>query len=393
MRPSRLRLGMRGSGWHDPGSAAVRRRHAPLAVPRHDRPPNMIVIDQPGPVRAGDELDRRALETWLLGHVRDASGPLLVRQFHGGHANLNYLLDLGGRELVLRRAPPGAASRAEHDVGREYRLLASLQPVWGKVPVPLAFCPDPHVIGAPFLIARRVRGAILRRIPPEGWRPETYASLADSFADTLASLHRVDPQLAGLGDIGRPGTLAQQLEAWLRRYQAARTADSPDLGPIATWLRRRVPAAWTPALCHNDYKYDNLVLGAQAPEGIVAVLDWELASLADPQLDLAWTLACWVEADDPSELQAFGLTHLPGNPDRAALLARYARAAHRAIDDPVYLYVVGLLRLAAVLQQIYARHRRSDASDPRYARVIGLVHDVAGLAERAIRLDRLSALG
>lgn len=354
----------------------------------------MSVLDQPGAVRPGDELDRRALETWLLARVRDAHGPLLVRQFHAGHSNLNYLLDLGGRELVLRRARPDAALQPGHDVGREYRLLASLHPVWGRVPEPLAYCPDAQVIGAPFHVTRRVRGAILRQHPPQGMGAESFAALAEGLADTLASLHRVDPQLAGLGDLGGSrAPLARQCEAWLRRYQAVRTPDSPDFGPVAAWLRRRAPGAWPATLCHHDYKYDNLVLAAGAPGGIAAVLDWELASLADPQLDLAWTLACWTEAGDPAGLQAFGVTHLPGNPDRAALLARYAQAAQRTPDDPVFLYVFGLLRLAAVLQQIYARHRRGDAGDTRLARTIGMVHDVAGLAERAIRLDRIHALG
>jgi aminoglycoside phosphotransferase (APT) family kinase protein len=351
----------------------------------------VIAIDQPGPVRPGDELDRRALETWLLGHIGDARGPLLVRQFAAGRSNLNYLLDLGGRELVLRRPPPGAALRAGHDVGREYRLLASLHPAWGCVPEPLAYCPDPQVIGAPFLVARRVRGLIVRREVPEGWGEAAFAAFAAAFADTLASLHRVDPQLAGLGDIGRPVSLGQQLEGNLRRYQAARTADSPDLGAVAAWLRRRLPPAQAPALCHNDYKYDNLVLGAQSSSGVAAVLDWELATLADPQLDLAWTLACWVEAGDPAALQSFGLTQLPGNPDRARLLERYAQATQRAVPDPVFLYVFGLLRLASVLQQIYARVR-AEGGDARQARVIGLLHDVAEQADSAIRLDRISAL-
>lgn len=351
----------------------------------------MSGIDQPGPVRPGDELDRRALETWLLGHVRDARGPLLVRQFTAGHSNLNYLLDLGGRELVLRRPPPGASLRAGYDVGREYRLLASLHPVWGCVPEPLAYCSDEQVIGAPFLVARRVRGRILRREVPEGWGEAEFGALARAFAATLASLHRIDPQLAGLGDIGRPVGFGPQLEGWLRRYQAARTADSPELGAVAAWLRRRLPAAQAPVLCHHDYRYENLVLGAQSASGIAAVLDWELATLADPQLDLAWTLACWAEAGDPAALQAFGLTHVPGNPDRAQLVEHYEQAAQRAVPDPVALFVFGLLRLAAVLQQIYVR-ARAEGGDPRQARVIGLVHDVAEQAASAIRRDRINAL-
>lgn len=348
-------------------------------------------IDQAVPVRAGEELDRRALETWLLGHVRNASGPLTIRQFPHGRSNLNYLLDLGGRELVLRRPPAGAMPRTTHDVGREYRLLASLHPVWGKVPEPLAYCPDPGVIGAPFLITRRVRGAILREQAPPGWREESYAMLAQAFAETLASLHRIDPQLAGLGDIGQPTPPAAQIEAWHRRYQAARTPDSPELSLLLQWLRRRVPPSRPPALCHHDFKYDNLVLGPQSPDGVVAVLDWELATLGDPGADLGWTLATWIEADDPPALQAFGLTHLPGNPSRAELAQHYARAIGSAPVDPVFLYVAGLLRLAAVLQQMYARFRRGEAGDARLERVIGLVHDVASQADRAVRRDRLSA--
>jgi len=350
-------------------------------------------IDQAVPVRAGEELDRVALETWLLGHVRDASGPLLIRQFPHGHSNLNYLLDLGGRELVLRRPPAGAAPRLAHDVGREYRLLASLHPVWGKVPEPVAYCPDARVIGAPFLVTRRVRGLILRQEAPAGWGAESFATLAGAFADTLASLHRIDPQLAGLGDIGQPMPAAAQIDAWHRRYQAARTPDSPELAALLQWLRRRVPAPRGATLCHNDFKYDNLVLGPQSPDGIAAVLDWELATLGDPDADLGWTLASWIEADDPPALHAFGLTHLPGNPGRAELVQRYARAAGRAVEDPVFVYVAGLLRLAAVLQQMYARFRRGETDDPRLERVIGLVHDVALQAERAVRLDRISAAG
>ena len=122
--------------------------------------------------RSGEELDRRALETWLLGHVRGARGPLRIRQFPHGFSNLNYLLELGPQQLVLRRAPPGANAQRVHDMGREYRLLASLHPAWGKVPEPVACCPDAAVIGAPFHVARRMPGMILRRELPRGMAPE-----------------------------------------------------------------------------------------------------------------------------------------------------------------------------------------------------------------------------
>jgi aminoglycoside phosphotransferase (APT) family kinase protein len=343
--------------------------------------------------RSGEELDRRALETWLLGHVRGARGPLRIRQFPHGFSNLNYLIELGALELVLRRPPPGASAQRVHDVGREYRLLASLHPAWGLAPEPIACCPDASVIGAPFHVVRRVTGSILRRALPDTLAPEALDRLGDTFAATLAQLHRVDAGLAGLGDVGQPRAWAErQLEGWHRRYQAVRTADSPDLGAIMRWLRPRLPVEGPPALIHNDYRYDNLVLDPQDPSRVLAVLDWEMATLADPQLDLGVALAYWVEAGDPVELQGFGITHLPGNPDRAGVLAAYERHARRRIEDPVFLYVFGLLRLAGVLQQIYARYRRGEHGDARHARVIGLVHDVVDLAHRAIRFDRISAL-
>lgn len=349
-------------------------------------------IDEAAEVRAGDELDRTALETWLLGHLRGARGPLHVGQFPHGHSNLNYLLQLGDSELVLRRPPPGPG--VAHDLGREYRLLAALHPVWGKVPQPLAYCPDPAVIGAPFHIARRVHGVVLRReLPATGFGPAQLAALGDAFAATLAQLHRVDVSLAALGDFGRAqGWAARQIDGWQRRYQRARTADSPDLGAILRWLRLRIPTETGPALIHGDFRHDNLMLDPDDPTRVRAVLDWELATLADPQLDLGMALAYWIEAGDPVELQRFGISHLPGNPDRATLVAAYERDAARRIADPVFGFVFGLLRLASVMQPIYARHCRSGLSDPRRARIIGLVHDVADLAERAIRRDRISAL-
>jgi aminoglycoside phosphotransferase (APT) family kinase protein len=238
-----------------------------------------------------------------------------------------------------------------------------------------------------------MRGVILRRVAPPDWREASFDALATASAEALAALHRLDPQLAGLGDIGPPASGAAQLEALVRHYQAARTPDSPDLGELRAWLQRRLPPAQRAALCHNDYKYDNLVLAPQSPSGIVAVLDWELASLGEPQYDVAWTLACWIEPGDAAELQAFGLTHLPGNPDRGQWLERYARHAAQTPADPVALYVFGLLRMAVALQQMYARYRRGEGGDARHARIVALVHEVAAQAGRAIRQDRISRLG
>ena len=355
----------------------------------------MSLIDEAAAIRRGEELEVAALEAWLLAHLPGTHGPLQVAQFPSGFSNLTYLLTLGDLELVLRRAPPGAAVRGGHDMGREYRLLAALHPVWDKAPEALAWCEDAGVIGAPFYVMRRVRGVVLRgRVPPGlALDADGFAQLSGNFARELATLHHVDLQRAGLDAFGHgEGYGRRQIEGWTQRYTAARTPDSPDLDALSAWLAQRLPAEHAPVLIHNDFKYDNVLLDPDAPTRILAVLDWEMATVGDPDYDLGTSLAYWAEADDPGNLRRFGTTHLPGNLDRNGLIGAYEHASGRRIDDPVFLFAYGLFKLAGIMQQIYARYRRGSTEDPRFAGLIALVHDCATLADRAIRLDRISGL-
>lgn len=357
----------------------------------------MGLIDEPVSVRAGEELHVPALETWLLAQLPGTTGPLRVAQFPSGFSNLTYLLSLGELELVLRRAPRGAAARGGHDMGREYRLLAALHPVYDKAPEPLAWCEDAAVIGAPFYVMRRVRGVVLRSRVPDGLALDAdgFAALSAGFVDELATLHAVDiganPALQGFGH--GEGYGQRQIEGWTQRYTAARTDDSPDLAPLAHWLAQHLPRETGPALIHNDFKYDNVLLDPTAPTRILAVLDWEMATVGDPAYDLGTTLAYWSEAGDPGGLRRFGTTHLPGNLDRAGVIAAYERHSGRRIDDPVFLFAYGLFKLAGIMQQIYARYRRGNTQDPRFAGLIHLVRDCGDLAQRAIDRDRISGLG
>jgi aminoglycoside phosphotransferase (APT) family kinase protein len=354
--------------------------------------------DQPTRVRAGEELDTARLAAFLGKHLGDLEGPLEVEQFPRGFSNLTYLLRAGSRQLVLRRPPAGAAVKSGHDMGREHRILSRLGRVYDKAPTPLLYCDDREVLGAPFYVMERVEGVILRPRMPAAMRPppERMAAIADAFVDTLAELHAVDYEAAGLADLGRPeGYVRRQVEGWAGRYEAARTDDVPEMTRLAAWLDAQAPPESGAALIHNDFKYDNLVLDPDDGTRVIAVLDWEMATLGDPLMDLGTSLGYWVDPQDPPELQALALspTTLPGNPTRVELVERYAAASGRQVGDPVFYYVFGLFKIAVIVQQIYARYRRGDTRDPRFARLIEGVRACSRVALAAATEGRLEHLG
>ena len=341
-------------------------------------------VDAPGPPRPGEELDEGRLREYLRRsfHLR---GPLRIEQFPGGHSNLTYLITLGERELVLRRPPFGSTVKAAHDMSREFRVLAALGPVFHKVPRVVTFCDDTSILGTRFYLMERVRGVILRSRVPAGVSlpPETVSRLCASLVDTLAELHGIDYEAAGLADLGRPEGYAQrQVTGWTRRYQDAQTDAVADMDDVAGWLAGHVPASSETSLLHNDYKHDNLVLDPYHPSRILAVLDWEMSTPGDPLMDLGTTLAYWVEEGDSDELKAvaFGPTRLPGSYTRRQLVARYAERSGRAVHDLGFYYCFGLFKIAVIVQQIYYRFRQGLTRDPRFA---GLGRAVTVLARQA----------
>lgn len=359
----------------------------------------MASIDQSVAVRAGEDLPQEALLAYLRQHLPELDGALTIEQFPAGFSNLTYLLRIGDRELVLRRPPIGAKIKTAHDMGREYRILSHLHPVYPKVPRPLLYCGDENVVGAPFYVMERVKGIILRAQPPRGLdlSPNTMRRLSEVFVDNLVEIHGIDYQAAGLGDLGSPqGYVARQISGWTKRYYNARTDDVPEVEQLATWLQEHLPAdTQNGSLIHNDYKYDNLVLSPDDPTRVVAVLDWEMATVGDPLMDFGTTLGYWVEPTDPQEWQRYGfvMTKLPGNFTRSELLEYYARSSGREIANPVFYYAYGLLKIAVIVQQIYARYRAGLTKDPRFAQLGTLVKACGHLAQRAIAHDRIDNLG
>ena len=345
-----------------------------------------LELDTATSVRPGEELPVAALEAYLAKHLPDASGPLTVEQFRHGHSNLTYLLRLGDQEFVLRRPPFGNQVKSAHDMGREFRVLSKLSGVYLPAPRPYIYCDDTGVLGAPFYVMERRPGVVLRRADNPGLTidPPTARRLSEALIDNLARLHALDYKAAGLADLGKPeGYVARQVSGWITRYANARTDPLPEMDRIAEWLTDHKPTESGAALVHNDYKYDNVVLDAGDLTRVVAILDWEMATVGDPLMDLGTTLGYWVEPGDPEPARAgaFGPTASPGSLTRQELVARYGDKSGRDVSGMLFYYCFGIYKIAVIVQQIYARYVRGHTRDARFAR---LNERVAALCQTAL---------
>ncbi len=362
------------------------------------RPP--AGIDEADEVRAEEGLDPERLRPVLEAAFPGATGPVTVRQFRKGHSNLTYLVALGGREAVLRRAPFGTKVKHAHDMHREFQLLSALQGAYPQAPRPLAYCDDESVIGARFFLMERVKGLIVRGDGKESGLaldPATLRATSTALVDNLVALHAVDLQATGLAAMGRPeGYVGRQVKGWTERYQAARTDDVPSVERAAAWLAAHMPPERGAAMIHNDYKYDNVVLDPARPTRIVAVLDWEMATVGDPLMDLGTMIGYWIDADDPAELRtrSYGPTQLPGSLTRRGLVERYQERTGREVPDGgLFYYAFSLFKICVIAQQIYKRFVDGHTKDERFAALIHWVHGMGAQAMRAIEQGRIDRLG
>ncbi len=329
------------------------------------------------PVRDQDAFDVVAMAGWLRGHAApefaaELHGVPEVRQFTGGASNLTYLLRYPGRDLILRRPPTGAKAKSAHDMGREYRIQAGLRPVFPLVAQMVALCEDSVVIGSEFYVMEKLEGTILRRDLPFDLTPEQVSTLCGNAFDVLAGLHRVDVRVAGLGDLDRgQGYVARQVAGWTDRFARARTDDTGDWSAITGWLDAHQPTDVATCLIHNDFRFDNLVLDRDDPLRIVGVLDWELATIGDPLMDLGGALAYWVEEGDDERFRGLRRqpTTAPGMWTRAEIVERYCARMGLAMTAERWRFyeVFGLFRLAVIAQQIWYRYVVGQTSNEAYA--------------------------
>ncbi|WPD18569.1 phosphotransferase family protein [Thermaerobacter composti] len=341
------------------------------------------------PVRPGEEFDLDAVTRFLQERVPAFPGPpLTVRQFPAGASNLTYLLRAGTWQAVLRRPPFGPLPPKAHDMVREATILERLHAVFPLAPRPLAICADASILGAPFYVMEYRPGIVLDRDFPPGVRPEPglCRQLSYLVVDTLADLHAVDFRAAGLADLGRPeGFLQRQVEGWIGRWQRVETEPIPALAPLLRWLQAHVPAQAGSALIHNDFKLNNLVL-APTLDRVVAVLDWEMATLGDPLFDLGVSLSYWVHADDPDVLR-HGLptvTTQAGFIRREEFVQRYALRTGRDVSGIGWYLLFAYFKLAVIVQQIYYRWRAGQTRDPRFATFGAMARDLIEYAAEAV---------
>jgi aminoglycoside phosphotransferase (APT) family kinase protein len=350
--------------------------------------------DEASGVRAGEGLDLGRLGPYLAAHLEGLTGPLEIQQFPRGHSNLTYLLRAGDRELVLRRPPFGSKVKTAHDMGREFRILSRLSAVYPAAPRPLHLCEDEAILGAPFYVMQRLEGLILRKDLPPGlvMSPGQIRALHLTLVDTQAELHGIDIVAAGLADLGKPeGYVERQVSGWTRRYEGSKTDDLPVVEQVAQWLASHLPESQGAALIHNDFKLDNVVLSPADPTKIIGVLDWEMATLGDPLMDLGTSLAYWINTDDDAMRQAvrWGPTTVPGSLTRAEIAERYAARTGRNLDRISFYYAFGLFKNAVVLQQIYYRYKQGLTKDERFAQLGVAINILMNMAAETISQGKL----
>lgn len=324
-------------------------------------------------VRNEDGFDITAVDGELKRSIPGLSGQPAVKQYQTGASNLTYLLSYPDRQLVLRRPPHGAKPASGHSMIREYTVMRALKPVFDAVPSVQYYADDSHsVLGAEFYVMDHVDGFILQKdIPAEWeWGAQTTREFCENVWETFAALHAVDYQAAGLGDFGKPdGYIARQVSGWNRRFEAALTPDAEPFEDVRDWLdANQTQGAGRSALLHGDYRIDNMILNRNNPLSIDAILDWELAALGDPLMDLGSALAYWIEPGDPSGLKALEKqpSAAPGMMTRAEVVSFYTEKAGIKVDDFTFYYVFGLFRLAAIAQQIYRRYHDGTTTNPAF---------------------------
>ncbi|MBB1032409.1 phosphotransferase family protein [Dietzia sp. SLG310A2-38A2] len=359
-----------------------------------------------GAVRSEDAFDVEAVAAWLRAVTPDSADVLAgvdlgdddepvipeVSQFSGGASNLTYVLRYPGVDLVLRRPPAGTKARGAHDMKREYRVQSALRPVYPLVPRMVGFCDDHSVIGSDFYVMERLEGTILRKDLPRELRADkaTIRRLSERAVDALVDLHAVDVRAAGLDDLDRgEGYVRRQVEGWSARYRRARTPDVPDFAPVMKWLDANQPEDVGHCLVHNDFRFDNLVLDPGDITSVIGVLDWEMATVGDPLMDLGGALAYWVEDGDGPVFKAFRRqpTHAPGMLTRWEVVERYAERSGLEISEKDWRFyeVFGLFRLAVIAQQINHRFFRGQTTNPAFR---AFRPAVGFLEQRCLRIIR-----
>lgn len=322
------------------------------------------------PVLPQHLFDEASLNVYLAEHLDGLSGPVQVQQFQGGQSNPTFLLtDGAGSRFVLRKKPPGKLLPSAHMVEREFRVMRALDGTAAPVPKARLLCEDASIIGTPFYIMDHIDGRVLSDVALNGYRTAEQAAIYDAMNATLAALHQVDFQAAGLSDFGKPEQyVLRQVERWSKQFVASKgDSDIPAMERLMEWLPRAIPAGDETTIAHGDFRLGNLMLHPTEPR-VLAILDWELATLGHPLSDLAYNCMAW---HLPAGIKQFpGLKGIDlsstGIPSESDYVAAYCQRTGRAgIPDWPYFLAFAFFRIASICQGVYARALAGNAADRR----------------------------
>jgi aminoglycoside phosphotransferase (APT) family kinase protein len=326
--------------------------------------------------------DVALLAEWLNPRVPQFEDPIEVRQFKGGQSNPTYLLATPSRRFVLRRKPPGKLLASAHAVDREFRVLSALHAQGFPVAEPFVFCEDESVIGTPFYVMAHVDGRVFWDPAMPGSTPPERGAVYDAMNATIARLHAFDPGAIGLANFGRPeGYVARQVKRWSEQYRLSETETIPEMDRLIAWLPDHVPPTSRPALVHGDYRLDNLIVHGSRSD-VLAVIDWELATLGDPNADFVYHLMTWLmprpaQGGGTGTLIGLDLTER-GIPTLESYADAYARRMNLGeIPHFETFMAYNLFRFAAILQGIAGRVRDGTATNENAATMATEVRPLA----------------
>ncbi len=315
-------------------------------------------------------------------HTNDM--PLHIERVRGGHSNETFFIRRGSQEWVLRRPPRGPLLPTAHDVLREYRVLKALNTTDVPVPRVILACDDVSIIDAPFYLMERLHGLVIRsELPPFAGDAAGRVALSRSLIDALAALHTVDWQAVGLGDFGKPeGYLERQVRRWTGQLEKSRQRPLHDLDAVTAWLTAHMPISGPATIVHGDFRIDNAMYASDRPE-VIAILDWEMATIGDPLADVGYLLSFWREPNEPEPefaSDSWRVTEQPGFPSRTEIAEYYAERTGRSIGDMAFYVALAIWKLAILLEGSYQRHRSGTTDDPFFEQ---LEYGVPALARRA----------
>jgi aminoglycoside phosphotransferase (APT) family kinase protein len=327
-------------------------------------------------MRKGEELSPQLVDEVLKSVVPGLQGEPIIQQYASGASNLTYLISFANRELVLRRPPPGAKAASAHSMIREYRVISALESVYPAVPKAVFYSDDESLLGSEFYLMEKVEGVLVKSSLPSSWNfnDGDRQCFGQTVFDKLIELHQVDYVAAGLAEFGKPrGYAERQILGWNKRFANAQTADIPGFEDVREWLEANIPdtavSNLPAALIHGDFRIDNVMMDPNDPFNVIAVMDWEMAALGDPLMDLANSLAYWVHSDDPPALQVIKQqpSDVPGMMRREEILAYYTEQTGFDTSKWDFYEVYGYWRLVGILQQLYYRYVNKMTQDQRFA--------------------------